>query len=46
MKSGISKTKIEITGRMTSRGADRVGVINAVSFLILVIGGIAYLLMN
>ena len=46
MKSGLSKTKIEITGRMTPRGADRVGAINAVSFLVLVIGGIAYMLIN
>ena len=46
MKGEISRAKIEITGRMTPRGADRVAAIYAASFLVIAIGIATYLLIR
>lgn len=46
MNSGSSKARIEISGRMTSRGADRVATIYAASILVLSVGVVLLLLVR
>ena len=46
MKSRASKARIEITGRMTPRGADRVAAIYAASVLVVAVGVVIYLLIR